>query len=121
MLSGLFAGWPAPPFPEIHLRILRRSSHVVLALDGQRVVGFINAISDGFYAACIPLLEVLPAYRGRGIGSELVRQMLAQLSEFYSIDLACDPSVQPFYEGIGLRRAVGMMRRNYDRQAFGEA
>jgi ribosomal protein S18 acetylase RimI-like enzyme len=121
MLSGFFDGWPNPPSPETHLRILRGSSHVVLALEAGRVVGFINAISDGFFAASIPLLEVIPAYRGRGIGRELVRQMLDALADFYCVDLACDTNVQAFYESVGLRRATGMMHRNYQRQATGAA
>lgn len=119
MLSGFFEGWPSPPLPETHLRILRSSSHVVMALDEQRVVGFINAISDGFFAAAVPLLEVLPEYRGLGIGRQLVQRMLDQLADFYCIDLSCDSDVQAFYEKSGLRRGTGMMRRNYKRQATG--
>jgi ribosomal protein S18 acetylase RimI-like enzyme len=119
MLDGFFCGWANRPSAETHLRILRGSNHVVLALDGNRVVGFINAISDGFFAASIPLLEVLPNYRGRGIGSELVRRMLGQLSDFYCIDVACDPPLQAFYEKLGLQRGVGVMRRNYHRQSTG--
>ena len=119
MLAGFFDGWPEPPSAETHLRLLRGSSHVVLALDGGRVVGFVNAISDGFFAASIPLLEVLPTHRGRGIGRELVRRLLDQLSEFYSVDLACDPATQEFYQQLGLRPSIAMMRRNYQRQATG--
>ena len=70
-LAGFFDGWPQPPSPETHLTILRGSGHVELAIDPSagRVVGFVNAVGDGFFAASIPLLEVLPAYRGRGIGA----------------------------------------------------
>jgi GNAT superfamily N-acetyltransferase len=80
-------------------------------------VGFITAISDGVLAAYIPLLEVLPAWQGQGIGAELVRRMQAQLQRFYMVDLLCDPEVQPFYERLGLHRATGMLLRNYDRQS----
>jgi GNAT superfamily N-acetyltransferase len=121
MLGGFSDGWPAPPSPETHLRILRGSSHVVLALEGRRVVSFINAVIDGFFAASIPLLEMLPEHRRRGIGRELVRRMLDALADFYSVDLACDASLQPFYEKIGLRRGTGMLSRNYQRQATGSA
>ncbi len=117
-LHGFFVGWPDPPSPEAHLKILHGSSHVMLALDDEtdNVVGFITAISDGISAAYIPHLEVLPAYQGRGIGSELVRRMLDHLRHLYMIDLLCDPDVQPFYERLGMRRAQGMLIRNYDRQ-----
>lgn len=117
--GGFFEGWPSPPSPETHVRILRGSSHVVLARDAAAglVVGYINAVSDGLHSAFIPQLEVLPAYRGQGIGGELVRRMLEQLRDFYSIDLLCDEDVQPFYERLGMQRASGMLWRNYDRQS----
>jgi ribosomal protein S18 acetylase RimI-like enzyme len=115
--GGFFVGWPNPPSPTTHLKILQGSSHVVLALDGPRVIGFINAISDGVLTAYIPLLEVLPAYQKRGIGAELVRRMLERLKTLYMIDVLCDPEVQPFYERVGMLRASGMIVRNYDRQS----
>lgn len=117
--GGFFAGWPNPPTPETHLKLLRGSSHVGLAWAGDRVIGYITAITDGVLAAYIPHLEVLPEYRGQGIGSELVKRMLDQLRDLYMIDLICDPDVQPFYERLGLRRYSGMIYRNYDRQSGG--
>ncbi|HOD66346.1 MAG TPA: GNAT family N-acetyltransferase [candidate division Zixibacteria bacterium] len=117
-LTGFFAGWPNPPSPEMHRRILRRSDCVVLAIDPSagRVVGFINALTDRVLSAYIPLLEVLPEYRGQGIGSELVRRLLKRLSGLYMIDLMCDPSVQPSYERLGFVRAAGMSRRDFSAQ-----
>jgi ribosomal protein S18 acetylase RimI-like enzyme len=117
-LHGFFVGWPNPPLSQAHLRILHGSAHVVLALDDatNNVVGFITAISDGVSCAYIPHLEVLPAYQGNGIGSELMRRMLAQVRDLYMIDLLCDPDVQLFYERLGMRRAQGMLIRNYEWQ-----
>lgn len=116
MLAGFFEGWSNPPSPETHLQILQRSAHVVLALDHDagRAVGFINAISDGVLCAHIPLLEVLPSHRRRGIGTVLVKRMLAWLRPLYMIDLLCDADVQPFYESCGMKRMSGMMVRNPD-------
>ncbi|MFV9505173.1 MAG: GNAT family N-acetyltransferase [Oscillochloridaceae bacterium umkhey_bin13] len=121
-LHGFFVGWPSPPSPATHLRLLQGSQHVILARDSAtgQVVGFITALSDGVLSAYIPHLEVLPAYQGQGIGSTLVRNMLAQLHALYMIDLICDPPVQPFYARLGLRPWSGMVVRNYDRQS-GEA
>jgi ribosomal protein S18 acetylase RimI-like enzyme len=115
-LRGFFVGWLKPPSPSVHLAILRGSDHVVLALEAERVVGFVTALSDGLLYASISLLEVLPEYQGRGIGSELMRRVLARLSNLYATDLLCDPKLQPFYRRLGLRPAVGMMLRNYQHQ-----
>jgi GNAT superfamily N-acetyltransferase len=112
-LEGFFQGWPSPPSPQRHLDILRGSYRVVLAREGSSrgIVGFANAISDGTLTAFIPLLEVLPSHRGRGIGTELVRHLLSELEDFYAVDLLCDPDLVPFYERFGMRQGVGMAIR----------
>lgn len=115
-LTGFFVGWPAHPDPEKHREILEGSHAVWLALDGDRCVGFINAISDGVYAAFIPLLEVLPEYQGQGIGRALARRMLETLHGMYAVDIVCDDSVAPFYDRLGLTRCTAMVRRNYAHQ-----
>ena len=118
-LQGFFVGWPNPPSPATHLRILAGSYAMLLARDDAtgQVAGFITAISDGVSCAYIPHLEVLPAYQGRGIGSELVRRMLERLHDTYMIDLICDTDVQPFYARLGMQPYTGMILRNYDRQS----
>lgn len=112
-LQGFFEGWPSPPSPERHVEVLRGSYRVVLAreLGSQQVVGFANALSDGVLSAFIPLLEVLPAYRGRGIGTELVRRLLAELDDVYSIDLVCDEELRPFYARFGMQPLPAMALR----------
>ncbi len=114
-LGGFFVGWRRPSTPAKHLDILRGSSAIMLAWDQetQRVVGFINALTDGHLCAFIPLLEVLPEFRGRGIGSELVRRLLARLDGYYAVDVVCDEDVIPFYQRFGFFAGRSMMRRNY--------
>jgi GNAT superfamily N-acetyltransferase len=70
-LEGFFVGWPNPPSMDTHLRILEGSAYVVLALEGDRVIGFVSAISDGVLSAYISLLEVLPNHQGRGRGTRI--------------------------------------------------
>ena len=118
-LEGFFEGWPDPPAPDMHLRLLEQSDCVVLAVDTDsgRVVGFTTAVTDHVLAAYIPLLEVLPAYRKRGIGKTLVKRMIDLLNGIYMIDLLCDKDVQPLYEAAGMRPMSGMMIRNLDAQS----
>ena len=119
-LTGFFVGWPSPPSPATHLRLLRNSAHVVLAIyETGEVVGFVTALSDGILAASISLLEVKPAYQGQGIGTELMRWMLSKLEHLYMVDLGCDPALQPFYARVGMVPSTGMMLRHYRRQAGG--
>ena len=79
LAGGFFEGWSTPLTPSEHLLLLRRATHVVLAMEGSTVVGFGNALSDGILSAYIPLLEVVPSRRGQGIGSELIRHLLVDL------------------------------------------
>src|SRR5438067_2315325 len=113
-LGGFFAGWPRPPPPARRLEILAAASHVVLALDGGRLVGHATAISDRLLSAYIPLLEVLEPYRRRGIGSELVRRLLAEIGNLYMVDLVCDDALRPFYERLGFQALTGMALRRRD-------
>ncbi len=118
-LTGFFVGWPKPPSTETHLKLLRGSSRVWLAIDadhGDRVVGFLTAMTDGVLCAYLPLLEVLPGYQGHGIAHELMERMLDDLKDMYVIDLVCDEKLQPFYEQFGMKPFSAMVVRNYDRQ-----
>ena len=115
-LGGFFVDWTNHPTPEIHLKILRNSFAVWIALDEDRCIGFINAISDKVFYAYIPLLEVLPKYQGQGIGRELTRRMLMTLKDMYAIDICCDEEIVPFYTKIGFSKCNGMVKRNYANQ-----
>ena len=113
MLVGFFEGWKNPVSPEEHLKILRGSDHCVLAMNtlSGRVVGFITAITDGRLSAFIPLLEVLPHARNRGIGTQLVQRMLELLAHYPCVDLVCDAELEPFYKRHGLTRSTAMILR----------
>ncbi|GAF06599.1 hypothetical protein JCM16418_567 [Paenibacillus pini JCM 16418] len=81
------------------------------------MVGFINALSDQVLTAYIPLLEVTPAFKNQGIGTQLVERMLEQLKDYYMIDLLCDADLQDYYSQKGMIKAAGMMKRNYNNQS----
>jgi GNAT superfamily N-acetyltransferase len=116
-LEGFFVGWPDPPPPATRLEILRAADEVLVARRGDRVVGFVTAITDGILTAYLPLLEVLPDEQGRGIGSELTERMLGRLDHLYMIDLVCDDDLVPFYERFGMLRLTAMGARNYAHQS----
>jgi ribosomal protein S18 acetylase RimI-like enzyme len=115
-LTGFFVGWPSPPSNETLMRILNGSYRFIIAMDEDRVVGFINAVSDGVLSAYIPLLEVLPEYQSRGIGKELVTKMREELKHLYMVDLLCDEELVPYYEKQGMSKSSGVFIRNYENQ-----
>jgi ribosomal protein S18 acetylase RimI-like enzyme len=55
-------------------RLVREASRVVGLYHRQRLVGFARAVSDGVSFAYLADVYVLPEFRGRGLGIELVRE-----------------------------------------------
>lgn len=111
--TGFCVGWRKPLCGDTLFRILKNSYKTVVAIDDQtnKTVGFINSLSDGIQFAFIPMLEVLPEYQGRGIGTNLLNCMLEELSSIPNIDLMCEQELQPFYEKFGMFKSYGMVIR----------
>ena len=55
-------------------RLVRESSRVIAAYDGEKLIGFCRVMSDASNMAWLGDVFVLPEYRGRGVGVELVRE-----------------------------------------------
>lgn len=111
--EGFCIGWGRPLTGAELLRVLQGSHYVGVALRGGRVIGFVNAVSDGVFMAFIPLLEVRPDEQGQGIGSELVRRAMERYRDFYGVDLLCDEGLTPFYSRLGMTPVSGMVFRNW--------
>ncbi len=82
-------------------QLVRGSLCVVSAWDGDRLVGFARAISDGAFNAYISTVAVLPGYQRRGIGRELIRRLLAGRDHLQFV-LHANESAYPFYLHLGL-------------------
>ena len=117
--GGFFVDWPNPPDNATHLKILKGSycSFIAVDNDSNKIIGFINAISDGILTAYIPLLEVLPEYQGNGIGNELVRLTLEELKNLYMIDICHDEELAPYYAKFGAYPSYSSLFRNYSAQS----
>ncbi|MFP4462162.1 MAG: GNAT family N-acetyltransferase [Thermotogota bacterium] len=114
-LQGFFVGWSSPLTTTQHFKILENSQYFVLAVDQDtsQVIGFVNALSDHVNFAFIPMLEVLPNYQNKGIGTKLMATMLEQLSMITCVDLTCDQDLQDFYQRFSMLRSHGMILRKY--------
>lgn len=103
---GFFDGWWNAPNADTHRRILAGSDVFVVAIaadaaGAEQVVGFVTGLTDGVLYGVITLLEVVPDYKGLGIGQELMRQVTALLAPLYRIDLVCGDDVVAFYAKTG--------------------
>jgi ribosomal protein S18 acetylase RimI-like enzyme len=61
---------------EVVERLVREAQRVVGLYDAGRQVGFARAFTDGVSLVYLADVYVLPEYRGRGLGVELVREMV---------------------------------------------
>ncbi|KJH73392.1 GNAT family N-acetyltransferase [Aliterella atlantica] len=85
------------------LRIAIENSEPVISLwDGQKLIGFARATSDGIYRATIWDVVIHPDYRGAGLGSKLVETVLShpRMNRVERVYLMTTHQ-QRFYEKIG--------------------
>ena len=68
--------WAAGRPRDVVEQLLRAADRVVGVYDGDRQVGFARAFTDGATLAYLADVYVLPPYCGRGLGIELVREMI---------------------------------------------
>lgn len=85
-------------------RMLRQTSVHVSAWQGERLVGFARALSDGVFRAIIEDVVVAPPGRGAGVGKKLVELLLLELREVEEIMLGCMEELAPFYERFEFKR-----------------
>src|SRR6185503_12947204 len=97
--------WSAAEKPALLHKALLGSHSLVTAWDGARLVGLGNAISDGWLVVYYPHLLVLPEYQRRGIGTELMRRLLARYGGFHQHILVADGRALDFYRKCGFARA----------------
>jgi len=68
--------WAAGRLREIQDGLIDQASRVVGLYDGAAQIGFCRAQTDGVSFVYLADVYVLEAYRGRGLGEELVREMV---------------------------------------------
>jgi len=101
------------PAPQGYAAVLSRSLAHVVAMDGGRLVGFVNIAWDGGVHAFILDTAVDEAYRRRGIATELVRRAadLARDSQVQWLHVDFEPHLEGFYRACGFGpTAAGLMR-----------
>ena len=89
--------------PEMLEQALSHSLVIYLALDGDAVVGLIRLVGDGFSSVFVQDLIVLPSYQGQGIGSNLMKEALADYKDAYQVQLATEQTEKTleFYRSLG--------------------
>ena len=94
--------------PEMLRRAFAGSLCTLCAYDGGRIAGLVRAVGDGASVLYVQDLLVLPEYQRRGIGSRMLREMLARYPDVYQTVLLTDdtPEHAAFYEHAGFTNAA---------------
>ncbi len=105
-LARLFAqtDWAAKRSNDAIRKLLANTPICLCVWDGAHLIGFGRAVTDDVFRALIEDVVVDQAYRGKGIGAEIVRRLLERLDHVEEILLDCDDDLIPFYETLGFKR-----------------
>jgi ribosomal protein S18 acetylase RimI-like enzyme len=88
--------------PDALRASFERSQHVAVAWDGDGLVGMARLLSDGVCNAYLLDVWAASSHRRRGIGSALVRHLVARVPGQH-VGLQTDDA-HGFYESLGFRR-----------------
>ena len=82
---------------------LTHSLAIYVARDGEKIVGLVRLIGDGFSSVFFQDLLVLPSYQRQGIGSNLMKEALADYKGAYQVQLATEQTEKTlgFYRSLG--------------------
>ena len=95
-------------------RMLENANVRISAWDGERLVGFLRAMTDYTFDCCLNDLAVDPAYQRQGLGRELVEQLRGQLEDGTLIFLLSAKDATEFYMKYGFKEAplaYGMLHK----------
>ena len=89
--------------PEMLEQSLAHSLAIYIARDGEEIVGLVRLVGDGFSSVFVQDLIVLPSYQRQGIGSNLMKEALADYKDAYQIQLATEETEKTlgFYRPLG--------------------
>ena len=89
--------------PQMLEQALSHSLATYIARDGEEIVGLVRLVGDGFSSVFVQDLIVLPSYQRQGIGSNLMKEALADYKDAYQIQLATEQTEKNlgFYRSLG--------------------
>ncbi|WP_225977561.1 GNAT family N-acetyltransferase [Nostoc sp. CENA543] len=97
--------WSSAEKPDLLYQALINSHSLISAWHEDKLVGLGNAISDGFLVVYYPHLLVLPDYQNQGIGSQIIKMLIARYDGFHQHILLAENQAINFYKKVGFQRA----------------
>lgn len=101
------AGLTRARSPELLAAMLAGSRWVVSAWEGDTIVAFGRAVSDGVSNAYVTTVAVRPGWQRRGIGTELMRRLMGDRPGIKWV-LHASAAGERLYPKVGFVPATGM-------------
>jgi spermidine synthase len=100
--------WDGAENPDLVRRIIQGSHCFMVAQLGREIVGMGRAISDRTSDAYIQDVTVKKSFRGKGIGTYIIRMIIKrlQLDGVFWIGLIAEKGSHGFYEPIGFKPMI---------------
>ena len=89
--------------PQMLEQALSHSLATYLARDGEKIVGLVRLVGDGFSSVFVQDLIVLPSYQRQGIGSALMKEALEDYKDAYQVQLVTEQTEK----NVGFYRSMG--------------
>ncbi len=101
----LSVDWESGNYPNKLVNAMHNSTRVISAWNGNKLVGLVRALDDGETVAFIHYLLVDPAYQGKHIGDELMKQIMSFYQNLLYVKvIPSDPKTIPFYQKYGFNQ-----------------
>lgn len=107
--------------PEMLEKAYSHSLYILGAYDGDDLVGITRVTGDGYSMIYIQDIIVLPDYQRKGIGTQLLKDVLSHYPDVYQTILLTEneEKTMKFYESVGFEAdykfgCIAFAKFNYD-------
>ena len=101
--------------PDALATVFGNSMFACFAYGGTALAGAGRVLADGLDCAYIADVAVHPQHQGRGLGTEIIRRLVALSSGHKKIILYANPGTEDFYRKLGFLRMTTAMAIWHDR------
>lgn len=85
-------------------KVFDASTHKVFVMDGDKIIGFARALSDGVFNAAIYDVVVHKDYQSKGVARIALENLLSQLEHISCVQLIATTGNDTFYKKFGFKK-----------------